>query len=78
RYRTPFIVTSAVTDSITEQKLQFVFRVSPKGSWAAKDVANFIIHLRAKGAPVNKVALAYEDGPFGQTVSKGYKTYLPE
>lgn len=78
RYRTPFIVTSAVTDSITEQKLQFVFRVSPKGSWAAKDVVNFIGHLRAKGAAVNKVALAYEDGPFGQTVSKGYKAFLPE
>ena len=78
RYRTPFIVTSAVTDSITEQKLQFVFRVSPKGSWAAKDVVNFIGHLRAKGAAVGKVALAYEDGPFGQTVSKGYKSFLPE
>lgn len=78
RYRTPFIVTSAVTDSITEQKLQFVFRVSPKGSWAAKDVIDFIGFLRQKGQKIDKVALAYEDGPFGQTVSKGYKTGLPE
>jgi len=78
RYRTPFIVTSAVTDSITEQKLQFVFRVSPKGSWAAKDVVDFIGFLRQKGQKIDKVALAYEDGPFGQTVSKGYKAGLPE
>lgn len=78
RYRTPFIVTSAVTDSITEQKLQFVFRVSPKGSWAAKDVIDFIAFLRQKGQKIDKVALAYEDGPFGQTVSKGYKAGLPE
>lgn len=78
RYRTPFIVTSAVTDSITEQKLQFVFRVSPKGSWAAKDVIDFIGFLRQKGQKIDKVALAYEDGPFGQTVSKGYKAGLPE
>lgn len=77
RYRTPFIVTSAVTDSITEQKLQFVFRVSPKGSWAAKDVIDFIGFLRQKGQKIDKVALAYEDGPFGQTVSKGYKAGLP-
>jgi branched-chain amino acid transport system substrate-binding protein len=78
RYRTPFIVTSAVTDSITEQKLQFIFRVSPKGSWAAKDVIDFIGFVRKKGTKIDKVALAYEDGPFGQTVSKGYKAGLPE
>lgn len=78
RYRTPYIVTSAVTDSITEQKLQFVFRVSPKGSWAAKDVISFIKYLREKGAKIDKVGLAYEDGAFGQTVSKGYKAGLPE
>ena len=77
RYRTPFIVTSAVTDSITEQKLQFVFRVSPKGGWAAQDVVKFIGFLRQKGTKIDKVALAYEDGPFGQTVSKGYKAGLP-
>jgi len=77
RYRTPYIVTSAVTDSITEQKLQFVFRISPKGSWAAKDVIDFIDFLRKKGTTIDKVALAYEDGPFGQTVSKGYKAGLP-
>lgn len=77
RYRTPFIVTSAVTNSITERNLQFVFRVSPKGSWAARDVVSFITHLRDKGAVIDDVALAYEDGPFGQTVSKGYKAELP-
>lgn len=77
RYRTPFIVTSAVTDSITERNLQFVFRVSPKGSWAARDVGSFIEYLRGKGVAIDKVALAYEDGPFGQAVSKGYKQGLP-
>jgi branched-chain amino acid transport system substrate-binding protein len=78
RHRTPFIVTSAVTDSITEQNLQYVFRVSPKGSWAAKDVANFVHYLRTQGTTIERVALAYEDGPFGQTVSQGYKTTLPQ
>ena len=78
RYRTPFIVTSAVTDSITEQGLQFVFRVSPKGSWAAQDVVGFIRYLRQKGVAIDQVAIAYEDGPFGQTVSNGYKATLPK
>jgi branched-chain amino acid transport system substrate-binding protein len=78
RYRTPFLVTSAVTDSITEKNMQFVFRVSPKGSWAAHDVAEFIRYLKGKGQSIDKVALAYEDGPFGQTVSKGYKNELPQ
>lgn len=77
RYRTPFIVTSAVTNSITEQGLEYVFRVSPKGKWAAEDVVKFIGHLREQGAKVDRVALAYEDGPFGQTVSTGYKEGLP-
>jgi branched-subunit amino acid ABC-type transport system permease component/ABC-type branched-subunit amino acid transport system substrate-binding protein len=77
RYRTPFIVTSAVTDSITEQGLQFVFRVSPKGSWAARDVVGFIRYLRQKGIAITRVAIAYEDGPFGQAVSNGYKATLP-
>src|SRR5690606_34974671 len=63
RYRTPFIVTSAVTDSITEQGMEFVFRVSPKGSWAARDVADFIAFLRAQGETIDTVALAFEDGP---------------
>ncbi|MFC3051919.1 ABC transporter substrate-binding protein [Kordiimonas pumila] len=76
RYRTPFIVTSAVTDKITEQNMKFVFRVAPKGSWAAVDVAKFIRFMRAKGQTIDKVALVYEDGPFGQTVSDGYKHVL--
>lgn len=76
RYRTPFIVTSAVTDKITEQNMKFVFRVSPKGSWAAADVAKFISFLREKGASIRTVAIVYEDGPFGQTVSAGYKAFF--
>lgn len=76
RYRVPFVVTSAVTDAITEQSMQFVFRVSPKGSWAAKDVGAFIGDLRQHGVALDKVAIAYEDGPFGQTVSAGYRKEL--
>lgn len=78
RYRTPFVVTSAVTDSITEKNLKFVFRVSPKGSWAADNVMDFMAFLGDKGKPIKKVAIAYEDGPFGQGVAKGYKTKLKE
>lgn len=73
RYRVPYVVTSAVTDSITEQNLQFVFRISPKGSWAAQDVAKFLVDLKGRGVPVASVGLVYEDGPYGQSVSKGYR-----
>ncbi|MCL1961080.1 MAG: ABC transporter substrate-binding protein [Desulfovibrionaceae bacterium] len=78
RYRVPFIVTSATADAITERGLQFVFHVAPKGSWSARDIANFIEYLNTKkGQNIDKVALAYEDGPFGQSVSKAYKDLLP-
>ncbi|WP_269497929.1 ABC transporter substrate-binding protein [Castellaniella sp. S9] len=76
RYQTPFIVTSAVTDSITEKGLKYVFRVSPKGSWAADSVMDFMKYMGDKGASIKKVAIAFEDGPFGQGVAKGYKTRL--
>lgn len=76
RYRTPFIVTSAVTDKITEQGLEYVFRVAPKGRWAAADVVRFIRFLQAQQVPIDKVAIVYEDGPFGQTVSRGYREIL--
>lgn len=76
RNQTPFIVTSAVTDSITEKGLKYVFRVSPKGSWAADSVMDFMKYLGDKGASIKKVAIAFEDGPFGQGVAKGYTTRL--
>lgn len=78
RYRTPFIVTSAVTDNITEKNLKFVFRVSPKGSWAADNVMDFMTYLDGRGVSIKKVAIAFEDGPFGQGVAKGYKTRLAD
>lgn len=72
----PFIVTSAVTDSITEQGLKNVFRVAPKARWFADNVAAFMADLNAGDTKIRKVALAFEDGPYGQSVSKNYKETL--
>lgn len=76
RYRTPFIVTSAVTDAITEKNMKFVFRVSPKSSWAADNVIDFIELLRARNVKIDRIALAFEDGPFGQSATTAYKARL--
>lgn len=72
----PFIIVQAVTDNLTEQGLKYVFRIGPKSKWFSENVAEFIDYLNGKNAGIDKVALAYEDGPFGQSSADNYKAAL--
>ena len=72
RNSTPYVVTSAITDGITEQGMQYVFRVAPKGKWFSEYTADFIDYLRSLGLKISRFALATEDGPFGQTMRTNY------
>ena len=76
RQQVPFLITSAVADVLTERGQRFVFRVSPKSKWSVEDAGRFLEHMRSRGVPVGKVAVIYEDGPYGQSVSKNYKAWL--
>ncbi|RYY69459.1 MAG: ABC transporter substrate-binding protein, partial [Comamonadaceae bacterium] len=78
RNRTPFIVTAAVNDALTEQGMQFVFRIAPKAKWYGDYVADFVDYLRTQGKPVSKIALCTEDGPAGQSVHTNYASVLPK
>lgn len=72
----PFIIVQAVTDNLTEQGLKYVFRIGPKAKWFSEEAAAFVEYLNSKGAKISKIALAYEDGPFGQSASANYRAAL--
>lgn len=76
RSQVPFIITSAISDMLTERGQKYVFRVAPKSKWAADDIGSFIEHLRSVGRQVTKAAVIYEDGPYGQSLSTNYKAML--
>jgi len=78
RNKIPFVIPNAVADTLTEQGLKFVFRVASKSKWYAEDVVSFVEYLKANNVKTDRIALVYEDGVYGQSVSKIYKTLLPE
>lgn len=77
RNRTPFMITSAVTDAITEQGLKYVFRTAVKAKWFGQYVADFMDTMKKNGMTIDKVALATEDGPAGQAVHANYSSVMP-
>ncbi len=79
RLSTPFIVSMAVSDKITERGFKYTFRICPKASWYAKDQVNFLKDLKTLvGLDVKKVALLHEDTDFGESTAAGEKQYLQE
>jgi len=76
RNSTPYIVTTAVTDGITEQGMKYVFRIAPKGKWFSEYAADFVDYLRSLGVKISRFALATEDGPFGQAMRTNYPSAL--
>jgi branched-chain amino acid transport system substrate-binding protein len=76
RAKVPFLIPNAVADNLTEQGFKNVFRVAPKGRWAAESAEGFLKFLKSKDVKVDKLALVFEDGPYGQAVGKTYDAYL--
>ncbi|HEY5901883.1 MAG TPA: ABC transporter substrate-binding protein [Anaerolineales bacterium] len=79
RLSTPFIVSMAVSDKITERGFKYTFRICPKASWYAKDQVTFVKDLKdLVGLDVKKVALLHEDTDFGESTAAGQKKYLQD
>ncbi len=79
RLKTPFLVSMAVSDKITERGFKYTFRICPKASWYAKDQVTFLKDLKElTGLNVKRVALLHEDTDFGESTAVGQKQYLTE
>lgn len=79
RLSTPFIVSMAVSDKITERGFKYTFRLCPKASWYAKDQVTFLKDLKELvGLDIKRVALLHEDTDFGESTAAGQKKYLAE
>lgn len=79
RLKTPFLVSMAISDKITERGFKYTFRVCPKASWYAKDQVTFLQDLKdLAGLEVKQVALLHEDTDFGESTAEGQKKYLQE
>lgn len=79
KLKTPFVVSMAVSDKITERGFKYTFRLCPKASWYAKDQVAFLKDLKEMaGLDIKKVALLHEDSDFGESTAAGQKQYLEE
>ncbi|MGD0663141.1 MAG: ABC transporter substrate-binding protein [Syntrophorhabdales bacterium] len=76
--KVPFI-TQGVADDITNRGYKYTFRPHAKGSWIARDTANYMLFLnKTAGTKDNKVAVLYEDTLYGQSTAKGLQTSAKE
>jgi branched-chain amino acid transport system substrate-binding protein len=68
--RTPFVITVAVADNITERGFEYTFRVQPNArAMAVRSLDHLAELARATGTPVKTLALLHEDGLFGTSIA---------
>ena len=78
RYDLPFLVDSAVADSITQRDLANTFRFGPNFTMATEvALANLVKLNDAAGKPTKTVALVHEDGLFGSGLAQIMQDKLP-
>ena len=79
RLKTPFIVSMAIADVITERGFQYTFRVCPKAQFYGRDQVRFLTKLAdLAGYPVKRVALLHENTDFGTSTALAQKKALQE
>ncbi|MDQ5985925.1 MAG: branched-chain amino acid transport system substrate-binding protein, livK [Syntrophus sp. SKADARSKE-3] len=77
RLETPFIISAAVADVITERGFRYTFRVLPKAQFYGRDQARFLADLgQLADYPVKQVALLHENTDFGTSVALAQKKAL--
>jgi len=74
----PFVVTTGAADEITEQGLEYTFRLCPKAEWYARDQVQFLTEGGLREEPITKVALLHEKGEFGTETAADQRKYLAE
>jgi branched-subunit amino acid ABC-type transport system permease component/ABC-type branched-subunit amino acid transport system substrate-binding protein len=73
RYRMPMLVPSAITDQITTQGYEWVFRVCAPASRYGREMTAFL----AKAANVRTLAVVYENTQFGSSVAEAALKQAP-
>lgn len=70
RYKTPFLVSCGVADSITERGFRYTFRFEAPASMLTRRFFGFLKRMgRISGKEVKTIALLHEDTLFGQAMS---------
>jgi branched-subunit amino acid ABC-type transport system permease component/ABC-type branched-subunit amino acid transport system substrate-binding protein len=73
RYRVPMLVPSAITDEITRQGYEWIFRVCASASGYGKAMVEFL----TKAAAVGRLAVVYENTQFGSSVAQAALEQAP-
>jgi branched-chain amino acid transport system substrate-binding protein len=68
--RTPFVITVAVADNITERGFEYTFRVQPNARAMAERSLDHLAELaKATGVSVKTLSMMHEDGLFGTSIA---------
>ncbi|MGH7266278.1 MAG: ABC transporter substrate-binding protein [Candidatus Rokuibacteriota bacterium] len=68
--RTPFVITVAVADNVTERGFEYTFRVQPNARAMTVGSVDHLADLaRATGVAVKTIAMMHEDGLFGTSIA---------
>jgi branched-subunit amino acid ABC-type transport system permease component/ABC-type branched-subunit amino acid transport system substrate-binding protein len=73
RYRVPMLVPSAITDEITRQGYEWIFRVCASASGYGRAMVEFL----TKAAAVGRLAVVYENTQFGSSVAQAALEQAP-
>lgn len=77
RFKIPYLVPVTAPDVVVERGFKYVFKISPKSSWYARDQVRFLEEIAKKtNRPVKRVALMHEATLYGQSVSGYQRQYL--
>ena len=68
--RTPFVITVAVADNITERGFEYTFRVQPNARAMAERSLDHLAEVaKAAGVSVKTLSMMHEDGLFGTSIA---------
>ncbi len=68
--RTPFVITVAVADNVTERGFEYTFRVQPNARAMTVRSLDHVAELaRASGVALKTIAMMHEDGLFGTSIA---------
>lgn len=73
RYQMPMLVPSAITDQITAQGYEWVFRVCAPASRYGREMVEFLV----RAAEVKRLAVVYENTQFGSSVAEAARKQAP-
>ena len=74
--RTPFLLSAAVADNLTEGGLKYTFRMQPNGkAMATLTVSNMFEMAKNANVPIKRVAMMHEEGNFGTTMGNHVEAF---